>query len=181
MNKITQKIEGNNNIQVAGDWIKTEKIVKTTEVIYHPDNYISDTQAKEIRDRVQKLAKELSGDTKSKFPYATAYKRLYDQYHITKYTLLPKELYDKAVKWLDKQIAMNRPKLKNSDYEEYIKDMYKVIHTRARQVEKDVHEFAYTSLGLKKPITSITELSDKQLEKLNDNLYNIIPKKKKKS
>ena len=32
MAKINQKIEGNNNIQVAGDFIKAERIVKRTEV-----------------------------------------------------------------------------------------------------------------------------------------------------
>lgn len=171
-NNINQDINGNNNIQVAGDYIKTEKIVRTTQVVHNPDEHITDAQAKEVRDKIMKLAEEMSGDKKySPSPYKAAYKALYNKYKITKYTLLPKDKYEDAMKWLDKQIAIYRPKLKNVDREQYRKDMYKSIHARANQLHIDIHEFAETALELKKPISSLKELSDTRLKKLYSKLF----------
>jgi len=83
MAKIKQEIKGNNNIQVAGDFIKTEKVVRKIEVIHNPDEHISDAQAKEIQDRIKKIAYERIGEKESKYKsaYASAYKSLYDRYH----------------------------------------------------------------------------------------------------
>lgn len=169
---INQDINGNNNIQVAGDYIRTEKIVRTTQVIHNPDEHITDAQAKEIRDKVQKIAEEKAGEKKySSPPYGAVYNTLYNRYNITKYTLLPKDKYEDAIKWLDKQIAIYRPKLKNVDPEQYRKEMYKSIHARANQLHIDIHEFAETALGLKKPISSLKELSDTRLKKLYNKLF----------
>ena len=156
MKKINQKINGNNNIQVAGDLVKTEKILKTTKVIYNPDEYITNAQALEVRNRVQKIAQSLSST--DKYSYSSA--------------LLPRDKYDEAIKWLDKQIAMARPKLKNVDVEQFRKDMYKSINARANQLGINIHEFATETLELKKPLTSLKELSDTRLKKLYAKLFN---------
>lgn len=169
---LSQDINGNNNIQVAGDYIKTEKIVRTTQVIHNPDEHITDSQAKEIRDKVIKIAEERAGEKRySSAPYGIVYKALHDRFKITKYTLLPKDKYEEAIKWLDKQIAIYRPKLKNVDPEQYRKDMYKSIHARANQLGIDIHEFAITALELKKPISSLKELSDTRLKKVYTKLF----------
>ncbi len=179
MKKINQKIVGNGNIQISGDFIKTEKIIKKTEVIYDSEYYISDSQAKEIRDRIQKIALEMSGDKKIKVsPYQAAYKSLYNKFNITKYSLLPKVLYEDAIKWLDKQIAINRPKMKNVDSDQFRKDYYKSIHTKARQDNIKIHDFAFEYLNLKHPIESLTELSDADLIKLYNRLFNKKSRKK---
>ncbi|MDR2130989.1 MAG: hypothetical protein LBP56_07495 [Odoribacteraceae bacterium] len=171
MKKINQKIEGNNNIQVAGDFIKTEKLITRTQVVHDPGLHINDAQAKEIKDRVKKIAESRSEE--SKYSFGQAYNALYKKYSITSYKLLQKDQYEDAIKWLDRQIAIYRPKLKNADNERYRKDMYKAIHARANQVGIDIHEFAVTSLGLKKPLSSLTELSDARLNKLYTKLYSI--------
>jgi hypothetical protein len=41
MAKISQSIKGNHNVQIAGDFIKTEKLVKTTQVVHNPDEHIT--------------------------------------------------------------------------------------------------------------------------------------------
>ncbi|EOA54211.1 hypothetical protein HMPREF1214_04175 [Bacteroides sp. HPS0048] len=172
VNNINQDINGNNNIQVAGDYIKTEKVVKTTQVIHNPDEHITDAQAKEIRDKVKKVAEEMAGERKySSSPYGAVYTALYNRYKITKYTLLPKDKYEDAIKWLDKQIAIYRPKLKNVDPEQYRKDMYKSIHARANQLHINIHEYAANVLELKKPISSLKELSDTRLKKVYTKLF----------
>lgn len=170
MKNVNQKIEGNGNVQVGGDLIKTEKVIRRTDVLYDKDEYISDSQAKEIRDRIEKIAKSKSKEDSSS--YSKAYKSLYNKFNITKYSLLPKNEYEKAIKWLDKQVAINRPKLKNVDLDQWRKDMYRAIHARSNQLKIDIHDFAFDVLELKKPITSLKELSDLRLKKLHTKLFN---------
>jgi len=170
MKKIQQKINGSNNIQVGGDYINTERVVKKIEVVYDKDEHITDAQAKEIKDRIQKIAESRAKE--SKYSFGQAYNALYERYNITSYKLLPKGEYNNAIKWLDKQIAIYRPNLKKVDNEQYRKDMYKSIHARANQLGINIHDFAFTSLGLKKPISSLTELNDMRLKNLYIKLFN---------
>ena len=174
MKKISQRIKGNNNIQVAGDLINTEKIVHKTEVIHDNKFHITDEQAKEIRDRVHKIAKYRSNE--SKYSYPQAFNLLYDRFHITKYQLLPKEKYEEAIVFLNKQIAINRSKFKNVDNDQWRKDMNSAVQARAKKLGIDIHEFAYSALQLKNPITSITELSDTRIKKLYAKLFGVRPK-----
>ncbi|MDR3287180.1 MAG: hypothetical protein LBT27_07040 [Prevotellaceae bacterium] len=171
MKKINQEIVGSNNIQVAGNYITTNKVIKKTEVVHDVDIYITDAQAKEIRDRVHKIAESRSNE--SKYSYPQAFKALYDRYKITKYTLLPKEKYNDAIKWLDKQIAIYRPKLKKVDNEQYRKDMYKSLNARAHQLDINIYDFANEKLKIKNPIKSLKELSDTRLKKLYEKLFSI--------
>lgn len=171
MAEIKQKIRGNNNIQVGGDLIKTEKIVHKTEIIYDKDILITDEQAKEIRDKIHKIAQ--SSSSENKYSYKHAFTSFYNRFHITGYKLLPKEKYKDAIMWLDKQIAINRPKLRVVDNEQYRKDMYSAIHAKASQLNLDVHDFATNSLCLKKANKSLTELSDTRLKKLYTKLFSI--------
>lgn len=169
MEKNKQQIEGNNNVQIGvnhGDIIQTNKLIRKTEVIYDDNVYISDAQAVEIRNRIQKLAEERAGENKySSPPYKSVYSQLYRKYKITKYTLLPKAKYEDAIKWLDRQIAIYRPKLKNINPEQYRKEMYKSIHARANKLEiKDrLYQIINEILKPKNPISSLKQLSDTQL------------------
>jgi hypothetical protein len=96
MEDVKQEIWGCNNVQVAGDYIITGKIVRKTEVIHNADFHITDAQAKEIRDIVQKIAEPRKS-------YQNAYGALYNKYKITSYKLLPKDKYEDAIKWLKKR------------------------------------------------------------------------------
>ena len=167
-----QQIIGDNNIQVGGDYITTNKITKKTEVLYDEDVHITDAQAKDIKDRVFKIAESRLGENKfNNPPYGFVYNGLYKRFKITSYKLLPKEKYNDAIKWLDKQIAIYRPKLKNVDAEQYRNDMYKSIHARARQLGINIYDFASSAFELKKPITSLKELSDMRLKRLYTKLF----------
>lgn len=168
MEKTQQTIIGNNNIQVAGD-VKTDRIIYKTEVVYDKDLYITDEQAKNIRDFIVKIAQEKSSPNN----YASAYNSFYNKFGVTKYTILPKEKYEEAIEWLKKQIAMNRNGLRKKDPEQWRKDMYKSIHTRANELKIDIHSYATKVLQLKEPNNSLTELSDTRLKKLYEKLYSI--------
>ena len=172
MQEQTGSIKGNNNVQVVGgDHITTQKVIKKTEVIYDPNLYITDAQASEIQTRILKIAEELKG--KYENPHAFAYSSFRKKFKITKYSLLPKEKFEEAIKWLDKQIAMNRPKLRKTDNDQYRKDTYRSLNARAKQLGIDIHEFANQELELKNPITSLKELSDTRLNKLYKKLFSI--------
>ena len=159
-----QKIVGNNNIQVNGDYIQTHKIVNKKEIIYDKDYHITDEQALNIRELIKKIAEETSN-------YAGAYNALYKHFRITSYKTLPKDKYDEAVAWLKKVIAINRNKLKKKDSNQWRKDLYRSIHTRANEIGINIHDFANDKLKIKKPITSLTELSDTRLKKLYEYLF----------
>lgn len=171
MEKIQQTITGNNNIQVAGD-LKTEKIIisTTTKVIYDKDLHITDEQAAIIQEKIKKIASERTDDPLA-YPHAqNAFKK---HFKTTSYKILPKEKYDEAITWLNQQIAMNRKGLRKSDNEQWRKDMYKAIHTRAREFEIDIHSYATGILKTKTPVVSLSELSDSKLQKLYDKLFSI--------
>lgn len=168
MGKTQQTIIGNNNIQIAGD-VKTEKIVHKTEVIYDKDLHITDEQAKTIQEKIHKIAQEKTNDPKA---YAMSYGAFKKHFRVTSYKTLPKEKYDEAIEWLNKQIAMNRKGLRKNDPEQWRKDMYKSIHARANELNIDIHSYATDVLQTKKPIISLTELSDTRLKKLYEKLFN---------
>ena len=162
METIKQSIIGNNNIQVGGD-IKTERIIHKIEVVYDNDVHISSEQALEIRDHIQKLASELSGNRNG---FSLAYNTFYKHFKITSYKTLPKERFNEAIEWLNQQIAINRNKLKKNNPEQWRKDMYKSIHARANQLGIDIHGLANEVFKPKKQILSLSDLSDLRLKKL---------------
>lgn len=166
---IKQSITGNNNFQVGGD-IKTEKIIHKTEVIYDKDLHISSEQALNIREHIQKLASELSAQRNG---FSLAYNAFYKHFKIPSYKTLPKERYDEAIEWIDKQIAINRNKLKKINPDQWRKDMYKSIHARANELGIDIHDYANEVLNPKRLISSLTELSDLRLGKLYQALFGI--------
>lgn len=49
MKEIKQEISGNNNVQIAGDYIVTPKHTTKVEVQYDPELYISDAEALQIQ------------------------------------------------------------------------------------------------------------------------------------
>ena len=89
-------------------------------------------------------------------------------------------MYEDAIKWLDKQIAIYRPKLKNVDNEQYRKDMYKSIHSKATELQlshDELYLFINDLLQPRNLISSITELSNTRLKKVYDKLFTMRRKK----
>lgn len=166
MKKVEQTISGSHNIQVSGDYITTQKVVRQVEVLHDPNLHITDEQAHHIKELVLDLAKD-----NPKISYQGAYSLLYKRFKITKYSLLPREKYEEATKFLQKQIAIYRPALRKTNNEKYRNDMYKSIHARSRQLNIDIHEYATTVLETKTPVKSLKELSDTRLKKLYTKLF----------
>ncbi len=183
--KVSQISKGNNNIQVGvnqGTIIKTGKVVKKNEVVTNPEIHISQGQAKQILDAVNKIVEinEQAGkfkDSKDKGRFFlqtwTSFK---NRFSVTSYHLLPKEKFEEAIDWLQKQIAYDhRPKLRKTNNPQWKKDIYGAIYAKAQNelhLDKDgLYQFAFDKLKLKEPIKSLKDLSDTRLNKLYKIIY----------
>lgn len=178
--KITQKSKGNHNLQVGlnqGTIIKTDKVVKKNDVVTNPEIHISQEQAKKIKELVNSIVKiyEQAGKFHSSADkgkcFAQTWISFNNRFNLTSYHLLPKEKFDDAINWLQKQIAYDhRPKLRKSNNPQWKKDMYGAIYAKAQNdlhLDKEgLYQYAFDKLKLKKPIHSLKDLSDTRLNKL---------------
>lgn len=166
-----QEIDGNNNIQVLGNNNKItvyHRKPSIKKVITPPPGSISSEKSKVIKDLVSTLGERLPNK------YQGAYNMLYNKFKITTYKELPDSEFENAVRWLSSMIAAYRKKLKKTDPISYRKELYRAIHAKSRELSlTDIHLFAEEKLNLKKPIYSLTELSDSRLQKLHDILFSI--------
>ncbi len=100
---------------------------------------------------------------------------MYKKFQIHKYDLLPKDKFDEAIKWLQKEYAIYAmPVLRKEDDETWRKKKYTSINTKYRQLGMTKEEFyiyANEVLGLKKSFSSMTELSKTSLEKLYKKIW----------
>lgn len=178
--KIKQELEGNNNVQVGvnyGKIVQAKKIIKKIEVVHDADVHISDAEAKQLKDKVDEIVElrsKVEGKDKS-YCYKRVYNELYNHFNIPSYKLLPKNQFDEAIKWFDKQkVYRYRPKLRNVDNNEYRKQLYKSIHAKANQLKwgnEELYNFINDFLLPKVRITSLTEMSDTRLKKIYNKLF----------
>lgn len=98
------------------------------------------------------------------------YNTFYKEFKISSYKLLPKDKYEEALIWLRKRNAYKGKKvLRQGNKEEWRKEQYTAIYFKANNLgmsKEDLYLFATEKLALKKPLTSLKELSDTRLEKL---------------
>lgn len=179
--KISQIAKGKNIQQVGqnfGKIINTNKVQNVTEVNYNSNEHITDSQAKQIRDKVNEIVKinENTGKLNTGQLFKQTWTGIYNRFGITKYTLLPIEKFEECMSWLQSQIAYeHRPKLRKSNKPEWKKQMYKAIYAKIRNKNMSreaLYDYAYEKLNLKKPINSLKELSDTRLKKLYQYLFN---------
>ena len=178
---IKQTIKGNNNIQVVNNnapIIHTGELKITMEVVHDPEQHITDAQALQVREKVIECAMILASDENNKKSLIKKqYGKLYKKFGITKYSLLPKDKFEEAMTWLQKEIAASRKVLKESDPEEWRKAHYRAINARGRQMGMDREAlliYASQILSLSNPLFSLKYLNDDLLQKL----YNYMFRKK---
>ena len=166
MKEIKQEISGNNNVQIAGDYIVTPKHTTKVEVQYDPELYISDAEALQIREKVKEIGEILSKNS-DKNVYQMIYRALYNKFDCSKYNLLPKDKFEEAMLFLSKYKGMNFGKGKLSDKQRI--DRYKSIHAKFSELNisnEDMYKMINTYLSHKKYYNSLKELSDASLNKV---------------
>lgn len=171
-------IQGNNN-QVAGRDIINN--INRKETIVRPfqpgPEHISAAQAKKLQDLVYKAAERESGGDPEKVGGKRAgwWSRLRNHYGVSNYREIPSHLGDEAIKWLQQQIAMNRPKIRRVDNQAWRNDHYKGIWAKAREINMSKGEvYALVKDRLDKQVVSLTQLGERDLKKF----YQIMMKMK---
>jgi hypothetical protein len=149
-------------------------IVQPTEI------HITQEQASVIKKLVDdiidindKAGKYRTTEQKSK-AYQSYWSSFKKKFNVTSYHLLPKEKYVLAETWLRKQVAMNRPKLRKTNNEEWKKEFYTSIYARIKSLsitKDELYNIAFQKLDLKEPISSLKELTDINLKKLYQIIY----------
>lgn len=182
---IKQNSRGNHNIQVGanhGTIVKTDKFVKRNEVKPNSDIHISEKQAKTIKDLVDEIVRinEQAGKANNGVGkiYSYTWSSFKNKFNVASYRLLPKEKFEEAVIWLRKEIGYkHQPKLRKNNNSEWKKRIYTAIYTRSQNnlnLEKqEILDLAFDRLKLRKPISSLKELSDTRLKKLYDIIMNM--------
>ncbi|MDR2407582.1 MAG: ORF6C domain-containing protein [Bacteroidales bacterium] len=170
------KVQGD---KIMGDKIHVNIINKTlpnkprkNSVTLNYDVHISEAQSKKIKDKIDEIVEPLENKTNA---YKNIYSSLYKKFNVTSYKTIAKEQFDEALRFLDiLNISYYRPKLRKTNSDAWRKQMYKSIHARVNNLKMnkdDLLSFAEKKLELKKPITSISELSDTRLKKLYEIIF----------
>jgi hypothetical protein len=166
---IQQTIKGNNNTQVAGDYVENKKVVQKN--ILQPDHrHVDEATAFEIKRLVDFLAEidVLAGRPDS---HSGWYSRLYRRYKVTSYKLIPVECSDDAIQWLRQQVPQQRSKIRRKAPAVWQQQLYKSIWAKAGRLgleKQEVYDLAFRRLALKAPIRSLKELGEQKLKKLYD-------------
>jgi hypothetical protein len=98
---------------------------------------------------------------------------LKNTFHLTSYKKLRAERFDEAIQFLNQQRGRSLPKLRRTNNDEWRNRIYRAIWPLAHELgmsHGQVYDFAFTELGLKKPITSLKELGQQNLEALRNKL-----------
>lgn len=168
---INQNITGSHNVQAAGNVYINKKDVKKNFVTREPGE-ITDAQARTIQELIEKIVElqsSASKKTKSQ-SFGEWHQRLKNRYRVTSYKKVRAEDFQDVVSWLKQQSAMLRPKLRRANNAVWRKEHYKGIYARWRQMgyeKNEIYAFAFKHLVLKKPINSLKELGERNLEKLH--------------
>lgn len=166
---IRQTIVGDNNTQVAGDYVENKKILQKN--IIQPDHrHIDEATAFEIKRLIDFLAgiDALAGRPDS---HSRWYSHLYRRFKVTSYKLISVESGEDAIQWLRQQVPQQRSKIRRKAPDEWRQQLFKSIWSKAGRLgleKQEVYELAFRRLALKEPITSLKELGEQKLKKLYD-------------
>ena len=167
-----RNVVGDNNLLIEGDAHFNSKVIQRTTVQASPE-HITPAQAHRLQNLVKEAvtAEAASGQQTEKSLFAKWYDKLRDKYAVNSYILIPAEHGDQAINWMQRQVAMLRPKLRRTDNQAWRNQHYKAIWSRAKELgfTKD-QVYALSGDRLGKTITSLKQLRERNLK----SLYNII-------
>jgi hypothetical protein len=165
-----QKVTGNRNIVAGRDVKIAEKFTTRVEVVPDPGGrHITDAEALQVKQAVAKYSELMKSAELSPNP-SRVWGRLYDYFQVTSYKEIPFGRVEEALKIAHTEIAKVRPKIRRRNPEAWRNQYYTAVYAAAGSLsmsKEDVYAFAYEQLRLKKPIGSLKELTQKQLQELD--------------
>lgn len=182
---VIQAVNGKGNMVAGRDLnIVTERVVKKTVVQTDPGGkHISNTTARKILELVNEYIDIYTAAEKdSQRAAKRIWSSLKKEFDVTTYKEISSDDSDRAIQWLHAQIAMARPKIRRKAPERWKQSFYKPIYARANELgmsKEDLYAIAQTRLELKKPVGSLKDLTQKNLEKLHHIMIGEVNKSKR--
>lgn len=166
---IQQNVTGDGNLVAGGDVLVNSR--KLVRVRFTPGaEHIPESTAAQIKNLVDEL---VNLEKLTRNPPANAYQKwwtkLQRQFAVATYRAIPRDQGDAAITWLQQQKALLRPRLRRAAPDAWRKEHYAAIYARAREmkIEKDaLYELARVRLNLRKPISSLSDLGERDLVRL---------------
>lgn len=172
---VHQVAHGNRNVQIGRDYIRTEKHT-TRNVIQPGPEHITDEQAAQIKAMIDDMA---DIDVAAGLPdsHGGWYSRLYRKFPCrNSYHLIYREDFAAVMAYLRREAAKARPKLRRTNNQEWRKRFTRAIWARASGLglsHDKVHQLATERLRLKKPLRSLNELGEQNLERFYRMMMNL--------
>jgi len=157
-----------------GDISINQKKIVRPRFVREPED-ITEEQAFEIKRRIEDLGKidEQAGRGNTYGKWQNYFK---NTFHLTSYKKLRADKFEEAISFLNQQRGRSLPKLRRTNNDEWRNRIYKAIWPLARELNmthEQVYDFAFTELELDKPIISLTELKEQNLEHLRNKLRSL--------
>ena len=166
----SQIVIGSENVVAGRDININKKVVKRNEVRPDPGGrHITEEQALRIRDLVGKYVDTQKEAGQHPTP-GKLYAKLYKDFQVPSYREIALSDFNTAVTWLQQQIALLRPKLRRRNPAAWRNQYYTAIYARARSIgmtKEDVYDLAFQNLDLRHPISSLKELTQRNLQLLD--------------
>lgn len=171
---VTQIVNGRNNVVAGRDVnIQTEKIV--TRNVVHTDpggKHISNSTALKLLDLLKEyLDFHIAAGKDPKKEAQKIWRKLQHEFKVTSYKEISFDRSEELIRWIQAQIAMARPKIRRKDPDLWKQSLFKPIYSRAGELgmsKPQVYAFAQERLALKKPITSLKDLTQQNLMRLHN-------------
>lgn len=171
--QVIQTVLGKGNVVAGRDLnIRTERVVRKAVIQTDPGGkHISNTVARKIQELVKDYIDiHTTADNDTPQAARRIWSRLKNEFNVTSYKEIPAQKSDRAIQWLQAQLAMARPKIRRKAPEKWKESLYKPIYTRAGDLgisKDDLYLLAQERLDLKKPIRSLKELTQRDLQRLH--------------
>ncbi len=171
--QVSLSVSGTNNMVAGRDLhVTTSKIVKKTVVHTDPGGkHITNTTARKIHALVQEYID--NHKVAEKDPSRAAQRiwgRLKKEFNVTAYKEIALEDSERAIQWLHAELAKSRPIIRRKDPALWKKSFYKPIYARTNELgmsKDELYAIAQSRLALKKPVSSLKDLTQNNLEKLH--------------
>ena len=170
---ITQKAEGNANIQIAGDGnkltIKGSNSKRAKVTIERSPDHISPADQKRVSDWIKELAEESTGKPIREL-IQEWWGRFYNRFEMASYKELKTGQVSDVEAWYRQQLNLIKADRKSTDPQSWRNARYASIKSKIGKMGRTQEEYypeLSDRLNMKKPFTSLTKLSKHDLGRVD--------------
>lgn len=171
---VSQTVSGSGNMVAGRDLnLHTDRVVCKTVVHTDPGGkHISNTTARKIQELVKEYIDiHTAAGNDAKRAGQRILSSLKNEFDVTIYKEISVEDSERVVQWLHAQVAMARPRLRRKAPDKWKQSLFKPIYARANELgisKNELYQLAQERMSLKKPINSLRDLTQRDLQKLHE-------------